>query len=384
MPSCRCNGMNPDCCFCCGTGTISGKPTVNPTVPAVEGRRISRHLRIAQAVSSRKASSSAHPLCCCLICRQTVQGERLSWHQWTAHRIKRANPVKGGTARVRGISGPLGAFRVGEIVYHTQSGGFGKVLKRGRWFFEVAFVGGGGLQACAYEPALFTGEVPREQIEALRTLSLPANRWRLKEGAPIDHQLYGLGTVLESSPNILNVKFVDGSTRSLDRYGQADRFMDVLTGSLELAQEYIALGPTRPRLLQRVAADVLDGGRSPIPDASNPLALPIPNTHKDFATSTARTAGRSRKRPRRAKTQCPHCGVWVSVKNIKSHIKKAHLQVTLTPASKKAHRCTNCGRVIIAGEAEFCSTKCRKTFTDKRHPFRVVRSLLQGGLCNGR
>ena len=48
MPSCRCNGMNPDCCFCGGTGAIRGSPLKNPVVPESSYCDIEQMVRSAE------------------------------------------------------------------------------------------------------------------------------------------------------------------------------------------------------------------------------------------------------------------------------------------------------------------------------------------------
>src|SRR5947209_5672505 len=60
MPSCRCNGMNPDCCFCGGTGTIAGIPVKTSLVP--EGGSVGPRYLSGESLSSKRRGAGRRTL----------------------------------------------------------------------------------------------------------------------------------------------------------------------------------------------------------------------------------------------------------------------------------------------------------------------------------
>src|ERR1017187_2831945 len=151
-------------------------------------------------------------------------------------------------------------------------------------------------------------------MEALEALVVRAPAWRLRRGAVIDHQVFGLGRVLQSSANVLTIKLSGGTDLSLNRQEHADKFMSVLARSLQEAQEYVTLAPTRPQLLQRVVLD----GRSKSGESAS--ASPDGVTFLGGTTFTLKSKAsdsRSKRSKDSSQAWCPRCGLSVEKKDFK-------------------------------------------------------------------
>ena len=181
----------------------------------------------------------------------------------------------------------------------------------------------------------------------------------------IDHQVFGLGRVLQSSANVLTIKLSGGTDLSLNRQEHAGKFMSVLARSLQEAQEYVTLAPTRPQLLQRVVLD----GRSKSGESAS--ASPDGVTFLGGTTFTLKSKAsdsRSKRSKDSSQAWCPRCGLSVEKKDFKKHLSNVHLLKRIKSKKRKRQP-----RVRLQDSLQGLRRKASGS-----------SSAVQGGLCNGR